>query len=87
MPEFDRDSNMTKLFFEKYQERFGSAPEIDFHSTGTYDAVKLFVEAVDHVGYDGDDVKNYLINEVNDWHGLNGVISFDENGNTQTGLC
>jgi len=84
-PEFE-DSEITKNFFEKYRKSYGTNPTIAFHTTGTYDAIKMIAEANDDVGYDGRRIHNYLLKNIKNWHGMNGIISFDEKGNTGTGF-
>lgn len=85
-PEFNEDSEYTVEFFKKFKENYGSFPVVPFHTTGTYDAIKMMVEAVDVVGYDGEKIRRYLLENIQDWQGMNGVVSFDENGNTETGF-
>lgn len=84
-PEFE-DSQLTRNFFEKYKTEYGKSPTIQFHTTGTYDAIKMIVEAEDNVGYDGRRIHNYLLKNIKDWQGMNGIVSFDSKGNTQIGF-
>lgn len=85
-PEFDENSVLTKAFFEAYEKTYQHSPSIPFHTTGTHDGIKMFVQAVDAVGYDGEQVRSYLLSRIQNWQGMNGMISFDKNGNTQTGF-
>lgn len=85
-PEFDEKSDLTINFLNKYKKEYGVTSPIKFHTTGTYDAIKMYVEAVDNVGYDGEKIKDYLLENIKNWKGMNGIVSFDENGNTQTGF-
>lgn len=85
-PEFDESSVETQNFFKKYKETYGTSPTIPFHTTGTHDAIKMSVEAVDNVGYSGQAIRYYLLKNIKDWKGMNGVVSFDEKGNTKTGF-
>ncbi|MFA5640834.1 MAG: ABC transporter substrate-binding protein [archaeon] len=85
-PEFDEKDNLTIDFLEKYKQNYKMDSPIKFHTTGTYDAIKMTLEAVDAVGYDGEKIRNYLLNNIKNWKGMNGVVSFDSNGNTQTGF-
>jgi branched-chain amino acid transport system substrate-binding protein len=84
--EFDEDANMTKDFFNKYTKKYGQNPTIPFHSTGTYDAVRMIMEAIDKNGYDGEKIHNYLLGNIKNWQGMNGVVTFDEKGNTHSGF-
>jgi len=84
--EFNEKASYTIEFFEKYKSRYGDYPVVPFHSTGTYDCIKMFLEAIDAVGYDGEKIREYLLENIQDWEGMNGIVSFDERGNTQTGF-
>ena len=77
---------MTRDFFEKYEIEYNSKPVIPFHSTGTYDAIKMFIKAIEEVGYNGEKIREYLMRNIRNWEGMNGVVSFDEKGNTETGF-
>ncbi len=46
----------------------------------------MFLEATENVGYDGERIRDYLLENIQDWQGMNGIVSFDENGNTETGF-
>lgn len=85
-PEFDENLTATKNFFSEYNKTYGKNPAIPFHSAGTYDAVKMVMQAVNNVGYDGKAIHDYLLKNIKNWQGLNGVVSFDAKGNTQTGF-
>ncbi|MBT3406389.1 ABC transporter substrate-binding protein [Candidatus Woesearchaeota archaeon] len=85
-PEFDETSSLTTMFFSQYEKKYGVKSNIPFHATGTYDAIRMSVEAVEKVGYDGKKVHDYLLENVQGWQGMNGVVTFDEKGNTQTGF-
>lgn len=86
MPEFNGDAADVKQFLAAYQTKYGAESPIAFHTTGTYDAVKMGIEAVDHVGYDGAKIHNYLLANIKNWHGFNGTVSFDAQGNAGTGF-
>ncbi len=83
-PEFDEASPVTQAFFAKYNAKYSTQPTIPFHTTGTYDALKMGLEAINSVGYDGPKIHDYLLSHIQNWQGMNGIISFDEKGNTQT---
>jgi branched-chain amino acid transport system substrate-binding protein len=85
-PEFSENEQLTIDFLEKYKEEHNTESPIKFHTTGTYDAIKVFLEATENVGYDGERIRDYLLKNIQDWQGMNGVVSFDENGNTKTGF-
>ncbi len=85
-PEFDSDSFRTQNFFKKYNKKYNTNPTIPFHTTGTFDAIKMIIEAVEETSYDGEKIHDYLLKNIQDWQGMNGIVSFDEKGNTQTGF-
>ena len=85
-PEFDETSELTKDFFEKYNTKYGKNPAIPFHSTGTYDVVKMIGEAIDAGLSTGEEIHDYLLENIQDWQGMNGIVSLDEKGNAQTGF-
>lgn len=75
-----------KDFLIQYKEKYGYELPISFHSTGTYDAVKMSVEAINSVGNDGQKIHEYLLEDIKDWDGINGKISFDARGNVEGGF-
>lgn len=85
-PEFDENTFRTKNFFKKYEKQYKTNPSIPFHTTGTFDAVKMIIEAVEETKYNGKEIHNYLLENIQDWQGMNGIISFDKKGNTETGF-
>lgn len=70
----------------RYVDRYGQEPTILFHTTGGYDAVRMSLEAIRKVGYDGQRIHDYLLKHIKDWQGYNGIVSFDDQGNTGTGF-
>jgi ABC-type branched-subunit amino acid transport system substrate-binding protein len=84
-PEF-ADTIETQNFFAQYEQKYGFAPTIPFHTTGVYDAMNMIDEAISEVGNDGPAIRTYLLENIQDWQGMNGVVSFDSNGNTNTGF-
>ena len=46
---------------------------------------RMIVEAIDHVGNDGTSIQQWLLENIHNWPGLMGIISFDEKGNTDSG--
>ncbi len=65
-------------FRQKYEEKFGEQ-EIPICVLEAYDAVRLIANAIEKVGNDPVKVKDELYN-VQDYEGVSGKISFDENG-------
>lgn len=85
-PEFDQTSSEVSSFLAEYKKEFGFDPPIAFHTTGTYDDVKMGLEAIDAVGYDGQKIHDYLLKNIQNWQGYNGSVSFDRQGNSGTGF-
>lgn len=85
-PQFDETAEQTKDFFARYEQKYGKKPTIPFHTTGTYDALAIGLKAISVVDYDGERIHDWLLNNAKDWKGMNGVVTFDEKGNTKTGF-
>lgn len=85
-PEFNQTSPEVASFLADYKKEFGFEPPIAFHTTGTYDDVKMGLEAIDAVGYDGQKIHDYLLKNIQNWKGFNGTVSFDAQGNSGTGF-
>jgi ABC-type branched-subunit amino acid transport system substrate-binding protein len=85
-PEFDQNSSDVTDFLLAYKNKFGHESPITFHTTGTYDALRMGLEAVDSVGTNGIDIHDYLLKNIQNWKGFNGKVSFDLSGNSGTGF-
>lgn len=85
-PEFNESSPQVQAFLQHYQQTYGTESPIRFHTTGTYDAIKMGLEAINRVGYSGPAIHDYLLANIQNWQGYNGTVSFDAKGNTQTGF-
>jgi len=85
-PEFNEGSSAVQAFLAEYTQKYRADSPIRFHTTGTYDAVKMGLEAITSVGYDGTKIHDYLLSHIQNWAGYNGTVSFDAKGNTQTGF-
>ncbi len=83
-PEYDQASANELL--SAYKAKFGTDSPIAFHTTGTYDALKMGLEAIDKVGQDGSKIHDYLLKNIQNWKGFNGTVSFDAKGNSGTGF-
>jgi branched-chain amino acid transport system substrate-binding protein len=84
-PEFTLTPEVEQ-FFAAYRQKYGTQPTIPFHTTGTRDAILLFVKAQEHTGNDGVKLHNWLLANVQQWQGFNGEVSFDNQGNSGTGF-
>lgn len=69
--------SLTKKFDKKYVNRFNS--NSDLFSANAYDALYLIKQAIEKVGYDPEEIKNYLY-KVKNYKGVSGKMSFDQNG-------
>ncbi|MCA9352471.1 ABC transporter substrate-binding protein [Patescibacteria group bacterium] len=70
------NSDKTKAFVERYQDRFGSYPIM--LAANTYDSMMLYAQAFNAVGYvDPAKVANYFVNDMQPYQGISGTISFD----------
>jgi len=85
-PEFNENSPEVKKFLADYVVEYGGDPVIKFHSTGVYDALRMGLDAIKSVGYDGEKIHTYLLDAIKNWPGLNGSVTFDEKGNANTGF-
>lgn len=85
-PEFDETNPEVAGFLSLYRSRFNMESPIAFHTTGTYDALRMGLQAVDSVGSNGAKIHDYLLKNIQGWKGFNGNVSFDANGNSGTGF-
>jgi len=85
-PSYDDENPATKSFFDLYQKTYGIASAIPFHAAASYDAVMMFSDAIKNVGDNSEKVKDWLLANVKNRHGLMGIFSFDKNGNSDLGF-
>ena len=81
-PSYDAGNPATKSFFDLYQKTYGAPSAIPFHAAASYDAVMMFSDAIKNVGDNSEKVKDWLLANVKNRHGLMGTFSFDKNGNS-----
>lgn len=73
-----KDDEKVKSFVEKYTEEYGMEP--DQFAAQAYDGMYLMAEAVKNAGTDDrDDIRDALA-EIEDFEGVLGTMSFDEDG-------
>lgn len=79
IPLFDPESadSITRGFVDWYKKEYGVIP--DMFSADAYDALFLAKLAIEKGGYDGNGIKDALYG-IKDYHGADGVITFDRNG-------
>ncbi len=85
-PFFDSNSTSTKAFLDLYRVTYNAPSAIPFHALASYDAIMMFADGIREVGDNPVKVKNWLISNVKNRHGLMGVFSFDKNGNSDLGF-
>jgi branched-chain amino acid transport system substrate-binding protein len=79
LPLFDpeKQDSVVVCFVKKYKNRYNKTP--DLYAANGYDAVYLIKVAIEKGGYNGEMIKDELY-KINNYHGANGTISFDKNG-------
>jgi len=80
------DNPAADKFLEEYESRYKTKPPIIFHATGTYDAIRMSVEAAMNSGHDGAKIRQYLLDNIKNWNGLNGNVTFDSRGHVIGGF-
>jgi len=75
----DLDSPQIKQFLQSYYERYNSYPG-SIWSINHADAFGVIVAAIRAVGNDSDAIADYLHNDLKEYQGFSGKISFDEKG-------
>ncbi|MCM3634513.1 MULTISPECIES: ABC transporter substrate-binding protein [Paenibacillus] len=68
-------------FAEQYQTKYNSKP--DTYAAYSYVATSLIIDAIKENGTDREGIKTFL-DQVKDYEGATGVLSFDENGDVIT---
>jgi branched-chain amino acid transport system substrate-binding protein len=68
-------------FHEAYVEAYGKEP--DTYAAYAYDATSILIEAIKQNGANREGVKEFL-DQMEDFPGATGLLSFDENGDVQT---
>jgi len=85
-PEYNESSRDVAALLSDYKSKYGHESPIAFHTTGTYDALRMGLQAIDAVGYDGQKIHDYLLTNIQGWSGMNGIVSFNSQGNSGTGF-
>lgn len=75
------DNEKATQFAEQYQASYNSKP--DTYAAYAYVATSLVIEAIKEQGADRESIKTFL-DQVKDYEGATGVLSFDENGDVVT---
>ena len=72
-------SNKGNALLKKYISIYGKAPSIEFEMGAAYDRVYIIKNAIESVGTDPTNIKNYLY-KITDFDGALGKYHFDSNG-------
>lgn len=75
------DNAKAKEFSEQFQATYNSKP--DTYAAYSYVATSLIIDAIKEQGADRESIKTYL-DQVKDYEGATGTLSFDENGDVIT---
>lgn len=75
----DLDSESAKAFITAFQEKYNAMPS-SIWSVLAGDAFQVIVEAIKTTGPDSEKIAEYLHNDLKDYEGLSGKISFDDKG-------
>lgn len=78
------EGEVYKKFRGKYHERYNEYPSVN--SIKSYDVVKLAAHVISEVGTNPKDIKDYLINDLQNYYGASGKIEFDANGDINNPL-
>lgn len=76
----DLDSESAKAFIKAFQAKHAGAMPSSIWSVLAGDAFQVIVEAIKAVGPDSGKMAEYLHNDLKNFEGLSGQISFDEKG-------
>lgn len=75
------NNEKAKQFAEQFQAAYNSKP--DTYAAYSYVATSLIIDAIKEKGADRESIKTYL-DQVKDYQGATGTLSFDENGDVIT---
>jgi len=84
-PYYNEDSPKVIDFLDQYDKKYNGYPPLRFHSISTRDSVIMIIQAINTVGNDGEKIRDWLLTNIIDWEGYLGNVTFDHNGNSNTG--
>jgi branched-chain amino acid transport system substrate-binding protein len=71
-------------FAAAYTDKFGEAPEV--YCDTTYDCARLICKAIEKAGkYDGEAIRNAMLEVGQNYDGASGTVSFTEKGDRVSG--
>jgi ABC-type branched-subunit amino acid transport system substrate-binding protein len=73
------DGSLKKKLLESYKNKYGSTPDLEWPLGARYDAVYILKGALEAVGNEPEDIKNYLYS-MPPFSGIIGTYTFDKNG-------
>ena len=76
----DETAQITKDFFGKYKEKYGTDPEFPSFQAAQYDAFYITLEAMKAVGTNPEKIAEYYNTKVKNRVGMVGNFNFDGNG-------
>ena len=81
---FDRSNPKFQKFIAAYQDVYGEEPPYLNYAQTEYDSIYILKDAIEAVGEDVDKIVDWL-NNLEDWAGVSGLVSFDDNGDVVGG--
>lgn len=85
-PDYDTENPELKVFFAKYEKKYGHAPTVPFHTAATYDAIHMIVDGIKKEGDNSQKVHDWLLKNIKNYKGFMGTYSLDGNGNSDLGF-
>ncbi len=80
---YDLNDLIIKEFNKRYETYYKEKSNL--YSSNSYDAINIIYEAIEKVGYNPTKIKDWLY-QLKDYKGVNGVLSFDSNGDVSKPL-
>ncbi len=80
-PKMDGGEASLRDFEKRYESRYAEAPAFPYEQAAAYDALNLFLRAINAKGYENQDKVRDAIASVRRYDGASGSITFDDFGN------
>ncbi|MFA4931028.1 MAG: penicillin-binding protein activator [Patescibacteria group bacterium] len=77
-PPLDKSNPTAQDFLKRYQQLYGT-PTFEFYLGAAYDDVSLLAQAIEEIGLQGENIKNYFY-KLKNYSGVIGDYRFDSNG-------